>query len=36
MEELIGERIEKKEYVNALMFDETVIAKLIKFATMKD
>ena len=36
MEELVGERIEKKEYVNVKMFDETVVAKLIMFATIKD
>ena len=36
MEELVGERIEKKEYVNVKMFDETAIGKLIIFATIKD
>ena len=36
MEELIGERIENKEYVNVKMFGETVVAKLIMFATIKD
>ena len=36
MQKLKGRKVEKQEYVNARMFDEKVIQKLIIFVPMKD